>query len=143
MGKVIAKKSAPKGKVQTKKTTKAAAVKKPAAKSAKTSAPAKVQKKAPAAAKKAVKKAPCQKACKANPAKKCCGKKDCDCQSTAITLISEIFGRLSDTKAVEELLKDYFFTELLKRGFDESAANNMCNRLSVQIANFDANIDID
>ncbi len=142
MGKVIAKKVAPKGKVQTKKTTKPAAVKKPAAKAAKASVPAKAQKK-PVAVKKAVKKAPCQKACKANPSKKCCGKKDCDCQSTAINLISEIFGRLSDTKAVEELLKDYFFTELLKRGFDEVAANNMCNRLTVQIANFDANIDID
>lgn len=84
-----------------------------------------------------------QKMCKNNPSKPCCGKKNCDCASNSAALISEIFGCLSSTKALEELLKDYFFTELLKRGFDENCANDMANKVSIQIGNFDADIDIE
>ena len=101
---------------------------------------------APKAAKAPAKKAPAKKA----PAKKA-GKKgkcggSCGCGSDKSfcfeTLISEIFNQLGDTQTLSELMKDYFFTELLKRGIDESVANALANKISVEIENFEANIDI-
>lgn len=171
MGKVNAKSSSkeakkskvsggkPKSKVVAKKVLKPS---KPVQveKSAKKSAPKPVKKTAPQQNVKKVTKAeplktkPAKKAAsqqqkqaqkmyKNNPSKPCCGKKNCDCASNSAALISEIFGCLSSTKALEELLKDYFFTELLKRGFDENCANDMANKVSIQIGNFDADIDIE
>ena len=100
-------------------------------------------KKAPT--KKTVAKKPCAcsgKKCKTNPTKKCCGKKDCNCKGTFEKQIAEIFGQLNEIEAVENLLKDYFFTELLKRGIDEEEANAKANMLMVNIETFEANVDI-
>ena len=112
-------------------TSKPAAVKKPAP-AKKTAAPAKPAKKAAAPAPK--------KPCKADSKKPCCGKKNCACALDADKLVAEIFGALNNTAAVESLLKDYFFTELIKKGVDEAEANTMANNLTVQIENFDATI---
>ena len=101
----------------------------------------------------AVKKAPAKKAvakkactcggkCKTNPTKKCCGKKGCKCEAIFEKQVAEVFGQLSDIVAVENLLKDYFFTELLKRGIDEEEANAKANMLMVNVESFEANIDI-
>lgn len=116
-----------------KKTTtpKTAAVKKPA--------PAKKSVTAAKPAKKAAAPAP-KKPCKADAKKTCCGKKNCACAVDADKLIAEIFGALNNTAAVETLLKDYFFTELIKKNIDEEKANTMANNLTVQIENFDATI---
>ncbi len=126
-----------------KKTT----AKKSVAKTTKT-----VAKKAPA--KKAVAKAPAKKAvakktcgcgsktCKINPSKKCCGKKNCKCGEIYEKQVAEVFGQLSDIAAVENLMKDYFFTELLKRGVDEEEANAKANALIINVDAFEANIDI-
>lgn len=112
------------------KTTKAATKKAPAKKTV---------------AKKTVAKKPCAcagKKCKTNPTKKCCGKKGCDCKGIFEKQIAEIFGQLNEIEAVENLLKDYFFTELLKRGVDEEEANAKANMLMVNIETFEANVDI-
>ena len=131
-------------KAPVKSTAAAKAVKKPVAKK---TAPAKAApaKKAVAAkaAKKPAAKAAAKKPCKCNSAKPCCGKKDCDCQEKFEKLIAEIFGQLSDIRAVEELMKDFFFTELLKRKIDENSANEMANKLTINVESFEANIDID
>ena len=129
------------------KTTKSVAKKAPAKKTiAKPVAKKAPVKKAP------VKKTPakscsCKKSatkmCKNNPQKKCCGKKNCTCHVNFGELVSEIFGQLGDIKAVENLLKDYFFTELLKKGFEEAVANAYANKLLVDVEAFEANIDID
>lgn len=136
------KKSASK---KTAKTTKPVAKKAPAKKAV---AKKPVVKKVPekkAVAKKPVAKKVATKMCKCNPQKKCCGKKDCTCNVNFGELIEEIFGQLRDMKAVENLLKDFFFTELLKRGFEEAIANAYANKIIVDMdkfeANFSANLD--
>ena len=48
-----------------------------------------------------------------------------------------------EKKFLEELMKDYFFTELLKRKSDEDSANEMANKLTINVESFEANIDID
>ncbi len=123
------------------KSTAAKAAKKPAVKAA---AKKPVAKKAvPAKAAPAKKAVAAKKPCKCNSAKPCCGKKDCDCAEKFEKLIAEIFGQLSDIRTVEELMKDYFFTELLKRKIDEDSANEMANKLTINVESFEANIDID
>lgn len=110
------------------------------------------------ATKKAVKKTETKSAAKA-PAKKsaapkkaakkeCCGKKDCACgkakkggELCLNSLISEVFAQLQDTDNLSTLMKDYFFTELLRRGIEENTANTLANKLEVQIESFEANID--
>ncbi len=136
-------------KAPVKSTAASKAAKKPVAKK---TAPAKAAPAKKAVASKAAKKpvakkaapvAPAKKPCKCNSAKPCCGKKDCDCQEKFEKLIAEIFGQLSDIRAVEELMKDFFFTELLKRKIDEDSANEMANKLTINVESFEANIDID
>lgn len=125
------------------KTVAAKAPAKPVAKKPEAKAPAK------APAKKAVSKAAPKAAAKA-PAKKVaqkkceCGKKSCDCESGNCLekLIAEVFGILADDNNVANLLKDFFFTELLKKGIDEKAASDMANRIEVEIKAFEANIEI-
>lgn len=131
--------AATKVKPAPKKTTtpKPAAAKKPAA--VKKPAPAKKPVTAAKPAKKAAAPAP-KKPCKADAKKTCCGKKNCACAVDADKLVAEIFGALNNTAAVETLLKDYFFTELIKKNIDEEKANTMANNLTVQIENFDATI---
>lgn len=136
MKKNTAKKSA-----APKKPVKKAAAPKAAPKSAAKKAPVK---KAPAAKKApAVKKAP-EKKC-ACASKKAAGKKACDCKGKEApcfgSLISEVFSQLQDTDNLSTLMKDYFFTELLKRGIEENTANTLANKLDVQIESFEANID--
>ncbi len=138
--KPVAKKPVAK-KAPVKQAVKKAPAKKPAPKKA-------VAKKAPAkpVAKKAVaKKAPAKKqpkkacACKNGGKKECtCGGK-CDCYEK---LIAEVFGKLSDTANVVVLLKDYFYTELLNKGIAEAKASDMANGIDIEIASFEANIDI-
>ena len=125
---------------------KSAAPKKPVKKAAAPKAAAKKApvKKAPAAKKApAVKKAP-EKKC-ACASKKAAGKKACDCKGKEApcfgSLISEVFSQLQDTDNLSTLMKDYFFTELLKRGIEENTANTLANKLDVQIESFEANID--
>ncbi len=57
------------------------------------------------------------------------------------SLVSEIFSQLQDTDNLSNLMKDYFFTELLKRGIAEDDANAIANKIDVQIECFEANID--
>ena len=128
-------------KVPVKSTVAAKTAKKPAVKAAAKKPAAK--KAAPAKAAPAKKAVAAKKPCKCNSAQPCCGKKDCDCQEKFEKLIAEIFGQLSDITAVEELMKDYFFTELLKRKIDEDSANEMANKLTINVESFEANIDID
>lgn len=82
-----------------------------------------------------------EKKCKANPQKPCCGKKDCDCKNQGKKLIAEIFGQLNQINAIEDLLKDYFFTELLKRGTDEIIATQAANNLIITVEGLEATID--
>lgn len=136
MKKNTAKKSA-----APKKPVKKAAASNAAPKAAAKKAPVK---KAPAAKKApAVKKAP-EKKC-ACASKKAAGKKACDCKGKEApcfgSLISEVFSQLQDTDNLSTLMKDYFFTELLKRGIEENTANTLANKLDVQIESFEANID--
>ncbi len=121
--------------------------KKAVAKSTKTVAKKAVAKKTgvKAPAKKPVAKKACAcggKTCKTNPSKKCCGKKDCKCGKVYEKQVAEVFGQLSDIVAVENLMKDYFFTELLKRGVNEEEANAKANALIINVEAFEANIDI-
>ena len=107
--------------------------KKPAAKTAAKTVAKAPAKKAPAKGKKAsAKKSGCGSACE-------CGKEENFCFES---LISEIFNQLGDTENLASLMKDYFFTELLKRGIDEAVANALANRIIVEIGSFEANIDI-
>lgn len=112
----------------------------------KSAAPKKPVKKAAApkaASKAAAKKAP-EKKC-ACASKKAAGKKACACKDKKTpcfgSLISEVFSQLQDTDNLSTLMKDYFFTELLKRGIEENTANTLANKLDVQIESFEANID--
>lgn len=120
---------------------KSAAPKKPVKKAAAKKAPVKkapAEKKAPAAKKAPEKKCACA-------SKKAAGKKACDCKGKEApcfgSLISEVFSQLQDTDNLSTLMKDYFFTELLKRGIEENTANTLANKLDVQIESFEANID--
>ena len=145
MAKTNAKKTAPK-KAPAAKPVKNAAKKAPAKPAQK--APAK---KAPAKpAQKAAPKKPAPKASKPapKPAKACACKNDpkksCGCQGGNCfeKLIAEIFGKLADDANVANLLKDFFYTELLNKGLDESAASDMANRIEIEIKSFEANIEI-
>lgn len=139
MAKTNAKKPAP-------KKAPAAKSAKPAAKKA---APKTAPKKAPAkpAAKKRPRKLPAKKtapakkacACAKGDAKKKCGCADGNCFEN---LIAEIFGKLADDANVENLLKDFFYTELLNKGIDEAAASDMANRVEIEVKAFEANIEI-
>ena len=159
MAKTNAKKTAPK-KAPAAKPAKNAAKKapvKPAQKAPAKKAPAKPAQKAPvqkAPAKPAPKASkPAQKpskacACKNDPKKACDCKNDpqksCGCQGGNCfeKLIAEIFGKLADDSNVANLLKDFFYTELLNKGIDESAASDMANRIEIEIKSFEANIEI-
>lgn len=159
MAKTNAKKTAPK-KAPAAKPAKNAAKKapvKPAQKAPAKKAPAKPAQKAPAQkapAKPAPKASkPAQKpskacACKNDPKKACDCKNDpqksCGCQGGNCfeKLIAEIFGKLADDSNVANLLKDFFYTELLNKGIDESAASDMANRIEIEIKSFEANIEI-
>ena len=159
MAKTNAKKTAPK-KAPAAKPAKNAAKKapaKPAQKAPAKKAPAKPAQKAPAKkapAKPAPKASkPAQKpskacACKNDPKKACDCKNDpqksCGCQGGNCfeKLIAEIFGKLADDSNVANLLKDFFYTELLNKGIDESAASDMANRIEIEIKSFEANIEI-
>lgn len=168
MAKTNAKKTAPK-KAPAAKPAKNAAKKapaKPAQKAPAKKAPAKPAQKAPAQkapAKPAPKAAPKKPAPKASkPAQKpskasACKndpKKACDCKNDPQKscgyqggncfekLIAEIFGKLADDSNVANLLKDFFYTELLNKGIDESAASDMANRIEIEIKSFEANIEI-
>ncbi len=124
-------------------------------------APAKkaVTKKAPV--KKAVaKKAPAKKEV-AKKATKCCGGKGkekckceekgkkCECQSKDKKgfcfekIINEVFGQLDNADNISELMKSYFFTELLDRGIEKAIANALANRIIVYVKNFEAYVGID
>lgn len=123
---------------------KSAAPKKPVKKAAASNAaPKAAAKKAPVKKAPAAKKAP-EKKC-ACASKKAAGKKACDCKVKEApcfgSLISEVFSQLQDTDNLSTLMKDYFFTELLKRGIEENTANTLANKLDVQIESFEANID--
>ncbi|MDY5582328.1 MAG: hypothetical protein SPF41_00045 [Candidatus Merdousia sp.] len=123
---------------------KSAAPKKPVKKAAASkAAPKAAAKKAPVKKAPAAKKAP-EKKC-ACASKKAAGKKTCDCKGKGApcfgSLISEVFSQLQDTDNLSTLMKDYFFTELLKRGIEENTANTLANKLDVQIESFEANID--
>ncbi len=94
--------------------------------------------------KKATLKAPQKKACAKEEKEKCSCKNISEKEEFCFEkIISEVFGQLSDTERLADLLKDFFFTELLKRGFEEAVANALANRLIVRIDNFEANIEID
>ncbi len=142
MAKTNAKKTAPK-KAPAAKPAKNAAKKAPA-KPAPKAAP---KKPAPKASKPAQKPSKAC-ACKNDPKKACDCKNDpqksCGCQGGNCfeKLIAEIFGKLADDSNVANLLKDFFYTELLNKGIDESAASDMANRIEIEIKSFEANIEI-
>jgi hypothetical protein len=151
-------------KKETKKANSSAkpAVKKAASKAAKApakkSAPVKAEKKATAkkcSCSKGGKKCSCEKdgkkcSCKSGGKKsgeKCsCGKSDCKCGGGEgfcfEKLVTEIFGKLSDESVMAALMQDYFYTELLKKGFEENMANTLANKLNVDIASFEADVSI-
>lgn len=139
-----------KTKPQAKKTAAKTATK-PAAKKAAPKAPAKcpAKKGATCAGKTSPKKdCSCKKSdckCDATQKKGSCAssKKECKCNKSESQgvcfekLLNEVFSQLDSA----ELLKDYFFTELLKRGFEEPVANAMANRISVDV-NIEGDISI-
>jgi len=101
-----------------------------------------VKEKTKAAPKKAEVKKP---ATKKVPAKKTCGKSDCKCKASPEigcfdALITEIFTQLQDTQNLTNLLKDFFYTELLKRGIEDRMANTLANKLEITVEGFGANI---
>ncbi len=118
----------------------------------KTPAKKAVAKKAPAkkvpAKKSAVKPAAKKCACQSkSAAKKCGGKKECACRKAGLpkgvcfnSLVTEIFSSLEDNENLSMLMKDFFFTELLKRDIDENIANTLANKLNVVIQSFEADI---
>ncbi len=145
VSKPVAKKAVAKKAPAKKAVAKVPAKKAPVKASPKKVAPKKVASKKVAPKAQAKKSCSCgggAKACKTNPNKKCCGKKDCKCQEKFEKLIGEIFGQLSNEKAVEELLKNYFYTELLMRDYSDDEANAMANSIIVNVDTLDANIDI-
>lgn len=116
-------------------------------------APAKAAKKAKAPVKAAAKTA--KKACKCKEEKGKCkcakgnAKNECECgceksqRSCFESLIDEIFSDLNDAKNVENLFKDYFYTRLLAKGLDETAANALANRLEITVGALDVNVAIE
>ncbi len=81
-------------------------------------------------------------------AKGCCGKDGCACKKKAAeavcpeSLVSEIFSQLEDTEVLSALLGDFFFCELVKRGLDEQTANDLANKLNIEVEAFEANIEL-
>jgi len=160
MKKAPVKKSVSKGSKPVKKTapTKKAVSKKEPVKKAPVAKKA-VAKKAPIAKKAPVKaqtktvtsKAPAKKecacggkkTCKANPNKKCCGKKDCKCKIDNKKVLDEIFGQLNSTEAIEELLINFFYSELLARGYSDEQATELANKVVVDVQNLEAHVDIE
>ena len=104
---------------------------------------------------KTAKKTPAKKTCKCKEEKgecKCAkgsAKKECACgceksqRSCFESLIDEIFSDLNDAKNVENLFKDYFYTRLLAKGLDETAANALANRLEIAVGALDVNVAIE
>ncbi len=150
-------------KKETKATKPAAkkAVKKAVSKAAKVPAkkasPAKAAKKAPekkcscgkdgkkCSCEKGGKKCTCKNGGKKDGKKCSCGKADCKCGGEGFCfekLVTEIFGQLSDESVMAALMQDYFYTELLKKGFEENMANTLANKLNVDIASFEADVSI-
>lgn len=147
---------------KTQKTSKPPAKKTGSAKPSK--APAKAVKSAPKPAKSAAGRAVAKAAAQNTQAKKgapkpggkcqkpkgaksgeCkCGNPDCKCKSgnpgsceCFEKLLNEIFMNLD----ASELLKDYLFTELLRRGYKEAEASAMANKISVDV-NIEGDISI-
>jgi len=104
-------------------------------------------------AKAPVKKAPAKKcaakkcACGSGKSEKSCGckKGECSCKKAGLPagvclgeLVAEVFSQLEDNENIATLMKDYFFTELIKRGINENIANTLANRLDVTIESFEA-----
>ena len=99
-------------------------------------------------AKAPAKKAPAKKcACGSGKSEKSCGckKGECPCKKAGLPagvclgeLVAEVFSQLEDNENIATLMKDYFFTELIKRGVNENAANTLANRLDVTIESFEA-----
>ncbi len=140
-----------------KKTSKLPAKKTGSAKPSK--APAKAVKAAPKPAKAAAKvaaqtaqlkksapkpEAKCQKPKGAKAGECKCGNPNCKCKSgnpgsceCFEKLLNEIFMNLD----AAELLKDYLFTELLRRGYKEAEASAMANKISVDV-NIEGDISI-
>ena len=108
---------------------------KTAAKTAPKKAAKPAPKKAPAKVSKRAEKSPCS-----------CGEQSCSCSQSGSfcfeSLIQETFGKLSDTERVADLLKDYFFTELLSKGVEEPVANALANRLDIKVSDFEVNIEL-
>jgi len=90
------------------------------------------------------KKCKCDNDCKCDEGKECkCENGKCECGNFCFEdLIKEIFGQLSDESVIAALMQDYFYTELLKRGFEENMANTLANKVIVEISAFEANIEI-
>ena len=81
-------------------------------------------------------------ACKSNPNKKCCGKKDCKCKNNLAKIIAEISTKLNDVKVVEGVIQDFFFIELVDRGFSVEDANAITDNIVVNVESLDAYIDM-
>lgn len=124
---------------------KSAEAKAPAKKTATKTAAKVPAKKAAAAKKTAAAKKPCAEK---KAAKGCCGKGGCACKKAeaeaicAESLVSEIFSQLEDTEVLSALLGDFFFCELVKRGVDEQTANDLANKLNIDVEAFEANIEL-
>ncbi len=122
------------------KNTKKVAEKKTTSKKSKTVAKKTTTKKASVKKETAVKE---KKTCKCNGDKsKCtCGgkcnhkageKHECACkrkQSAMEALLNEVFSNLN----ANELIKDYFYTELINKGFEESQAEELASLLDVDV----------
>ncbi|MBO5254534.1 MAG: hypothetical protein J6B07_01770 [Opitutales bacterium] len=150
MKKTSAKKQVSKSKIVKKAPVKKVVAKTPA-KKAVAKAPAKKQPvkktKPEQSAKKAVvkeQKCTCTKGgvCKTNPNKKCCGKKDCKCKNNLAKVIAEISTKLNDVKVVESVIQDFFFIELVDRGFNVEDANAITDKIVVNVESLDAYIDM-
>ena len=108
-------------------------------------APAKAQTKAVTSKAPAKKECACggKTTCKANPNKKCCGKKDCKCKVDSKKVLDEIFGQLNSIEAIEELLINFFYSELLARGYSDEQATELANKVIVDVQNLEARVDIE
>lgn len=119
---------------------KGAEAKAPAKKTATKTAAKATAKKAATAKKTAAAKKPC--------AEKKAAKGGCACKKAeaeaicAESLVSEIFSQLEDTEVLSALLGDFFFCELVKRGVDEQTANDLANKLNIDVEAFEANIEL-
>ena len=79
-----------------------------------------------------------EKTCKTNPNKKCCGKKDCKCQNNIADIVAVISTKLNDIKIVEGVIQDFFFIELVDRGFSVEDANAITDKIVVSVNSLDA-----